>query len=103
MNQLLFWPLLYAVTLSVSALLGYATFGVGNAVFVAGALAILASVGFVGAGGETRIKIVRNITGFPVTLEKVDPVKRQAQISTGMKVFLLGLALWAPLVYLTFR
>lgn len=103
MKPLVFWPLLYAGILAFAIVVGSFTLGVGNALFIAGAVVILVSVGFVGAGGETRVKIVRNTVGIPVTVEKVDPVKRQVQISTGMKVFLLGLALWAPLLYLAFR
>lgn len=97
------WPVAYALILGAASLVGWLSFGVGNAIFLAGALVILSSIGFVGIGSDSRFKLVRNMIGFPVALEKVDPEKRRHEISTGMKVFLLGIALWAPLLGLTFR
>lgn len=97
------WPLLYLALLASGSLAGWLTIGVGNALFVVGALVILASVGFVGFGGESRFRVIRNLFGHPVGVEETDPEKRRRQISTGMKVFLLGLALWAPLAWLALR
>lgn len=97
------WSLLYVAITGAAALVGRLTIGVGNAMFIAGALAILSSVGFIRLGGERGLHVVRDLFGRPVALEEQEPDTRRAQISTGLKIFLLGLALWAPLLYLALR
>ncbi|HET6405047.1 MAG TPA: hypothetical protein VFH78_10405 [Candidatus Thermoplasmatota archaeon] len=97
------WPLAYVALASLAALVGWRTVGVGDALFAAGALAILASIPFVGLGGERRFRVLRGLFGQPIALEERDPAERRRQISLGMKVFLLGLALWAPLLYPALR
>jgi len=97
------WPLAYVGLAALAALVGLAGVGVGNALFIAGAAAILASAGFVGLGGERRFRIVRDLFGQPVAVAPKDAEERRREISTGMKLFVLGLALWAPLLVLTLR
>lgn len=70
----------------------------GNLAFIAGGILILSSVGFIGIGGERRFRLVRNLLGMPIAADPIEPEKRQRQISTGVKVFLLGFSLWLPLL-----
>lgn len=97
------WALAYAAALASSALLATLTGWGGNAAFIAGALVILASVGFVRTGSEARFHVVRDLFYKPVAVEPQDPTERQQQISTGMRIFLLGIAMWAPLVVIALR
>lgn len=96
------WGLAYVGCFGVSWLLATLPGRGGDVAFLVGALTILASVGFIGTGGEKRMKVVRNMMGVPVAKEEVDPVKRAGQISTGLKVFLLGLVIWVPLLFYAF-
>lgn len=89
--------------LVLSTLLALTSDAGGNLAFVAGALLIVSSVFFIGIGGERRFRTVRNLFGVPIAADPIEPEKRQRQIATGVKVFLLGASLWAPLVYLAFR
>jgi hypothetical protein len=75
----------------------------GNVAFVVGALLILSSVFFIGLGGERRYRVVRSMMGVPISKDPIEPEKRQRQISIGVRIFVLGLAIWAPLVVLALR
>lgn len=89
------WALAYAALLALASAVGALTpLGVGNAIFVAGACAVLASLAFIRLGGE-RTRAGRDITGAP--LWTVDPDARRAEIRRGLRIFLLGVALWAAL------
>lgn len=97
------WILAYACCVVVAwALAAFTRYG-GDIAFIAGGLVILLSVGFIGFGGERRLKIRRNIMGVPIGKDPIDPARRSAQIATGIRVFLLGLALWLPLLVLAWR
>jgi hypothetical protein len=96
------WWVAYGAALGVSTVLAYATSWGSNVSFVAGALTILVSVGFIGFGGDRRFRIIRNIVGVPVSKEAVDPMKRKEQVSTGIRVFLLGSVIWLPLLLRAF-
>lgn len=96
------WVGACAGALLLSAVLALTTGWGGDVAFILGALVILASVGFIGTGGETRFRIIRNMFGTPVAVEQHDPEKRRRELSMGVKVFLLGLSLWAPLIWKAF-
>lgn len=97
------WTAAYAGAAAASWLLALAGAWGGNLAFVAGALLILVSVGFIGVGGERRFRTVRGLFGTPIAAQPIEPERRRWQISTGVKVFLLGVAVWAPLLVLAFR
>lgn len=97
------WPAACLGALALSTLLALLSPAGGNAAFVAGAVVILVSIGFVGFGGSTRFRIVRGLFGDPVAVERQDPTKRAREISLGLKIFLVGVALWAPLAFLALR
>lgn len=97
------WAGACAGALVISTLLALASDTGGNAAFVAGAILIVASLFFIGMGGERRFRVVRNLFGVPIAADPIEPEKRQRQIATGVKVFLLGVSLWLPLLYLAFR
>lgn len=96
------WILAYGAGFGGATLLTTFTRWGGNAAFITGAVVILVSIGFIGTGGSTGIKVIRNLAGMPVATEKVEPAKRSFQISRGVRVFLLGLAIWAPLLVRAF-
>ncbi|HUR69554.1 MAG TPA: hypothetical protein VM370_09940 [Candidatus Thermoplasmatota archaeon] len=97
------WGAAYVAGFGLSAILALTSAAGGNAAFVAGALLIVASVFFIGIGGERRMRIVRGLMGSPIAADPIEPEKRQRQISTGVKVFLLGVAVWTPLIVLAWR
>lgn len=88
------WPALYLVAAMLASAVGAATFGVGNALFVAGALLILASLGFLRTGGARSVVVSRDIQGRKVK-ELVPKEKRDREIARGVALFLVGVALWA--------
>lgn len=89
------WPLAYVATLGLSAGLGAATpLGPGNAVFLAGAACVFASVAHVRLGGERTI-VGRTLQGMPQW--GLDPEKRRREVRRGMGLLLMGLALWGAL------
>lgn len=89
------WLVAYVALLALSSGLGLLTpLGPGNAVFLAGALAVFASIAFVRLGGE-RTVVGRSLKGVPQW--GVDPEKRSHEIRRGLAALLLGLALWGAL------
>lgn len=89
------WPVAYVATLVLSAGVGALTpLGAGNAVFLAGALCVFASVGHIRLGGE-RTVVGRSVQGVPQW--GLDPEKRRKEIRRGAGLFLMGLALWVAL------
>ena len=97
------WGAAYVAALGVSAIAASVSPIAGNVAFVVGAALVLTSIVFFGVGGERRAKKVRDLMGVPVGEEPIDAAKRRRQVSTGLKVFLLGAALWAPLLWIAFR
>ena len=97
------WAAACAAGLVLSTLLALTSDAGGNLAFVAGAALILASMFFIGLGNERKFRTVRNLFGVPIAADPIEPEKRQRQISTGVKVFLVGASLWVPLLYLAFR
>lgn len=74
---------------------GLTQLGIGNAVFIEGALLILASIGFVRLGGE-RTLVARDIDGRPQW--GIAPEKRRREVRRGLTLLGLGLTLWALLL-----
>lgn len=96
------WIVAFATILPLAAGIGIVLgIGPGNAVFMAGAGAILGSLFYIRLGGDKAI-VDRTIHGKPIL--GVDEEKRKKEIGTGLRLFLLGAALWAALgVYGWFR
>lgn len=94
------WALAYVALLAGSAGLGAATpLGAGNGVFLAGAVAILASVTQIRLGGPRQKVVGRTMKGAPLKGPMPSDERRQ-EIQRGVGLFLLGLAMWAPLLAL---
>ena|ERR1051325_7332275 len=90
------WLLAYVAALAVSSLVGFVTpLGAGNAIFIAGALAVFASLTFIRLGCP-KAMVGRDLKGKPIF--DYDAKKRGSEIRRGLGIFLLGLALWAVLV-----
>lgn len=90
------WVLAYVAALGLSSLVGYATpLGVGNAIFLAGAAAVLVSLTFIRLGGPKAL-VGRDLKGKPMF--DYDNQKRNAELKRGVGIFLLGMALWAVLL-----
>jgi hypothetical protein len=94
------WLAAFAAMLSFSALAGFVTpLGVGNAVFLAGAACILGSLLFIRLGGPKAL-VGRELKGKPVF--GFDSAARREELRRGVGLFLLGAAMWAILVAVTF-
>lgn len=90
------WLIAFAGLLAGPALVGWLTpLGPGNAVFLTGAIAILASLAFVRLGGDHTV-VGRSLKGEPQW--GVDQEKRAREIQTGLAIFALGVALWGVLL-----
>jgi hypothetical protein len=89
------WPLAYAGTLALCALVGLPTpLGFGNAVFLAGVAALAWSLTHIRLGGS-KTMTGRDMHGKPIYT--VDAPQRKAEIRRGLAVFAFAMALWAPL------
>ena len=96
MREPLRWLAAFGVVAAASALVGALTpLGVGGALFVAGAVAVFASIGFVRLGGAKTL-VGRTPGGVPIFGD--DPAKRERELRMGIGVFVLALALWAAAV-----
>ena len=92
---------LYLASLALALLLGlHPSLGWGNALFLAGAVWILASTTQIRAGGHRKTLTHRDIQGRPLFKEKIVSPERETQIQRGVRMFLVGIALWAPLLAL---
>lgn len=90
------WLLAYVAAVGGAAIAGaISPLGVGNALFLVGALVIVSSLAFIRLGGETVKRVHRAQDGTIVNKERVLAPERRSQISLGVKVFLFGLAVWA--------
>lgn len=70
---------------------------VGDALFLAGAVVILVSLGRIRLGGARKKVIHRDLQGRRLFTEMVVAPERAQEIRQGLALFALGLALWAPL------
>jgi hypothetical protein len=94
------WPLAYAGTIGVCALVGLPTpLGFGNAVFLAGVVALAWSLTHVRLGGS-KTMTGRDAHGKPIYT--VDAPQRKAEIRRGMALFAFAMALWAPLAIVAY-
>jgi hypothetical protein len=94
------WPLAYVGTLALCALVGLPTpLGFGNAVFLAGVIALAWSLTYVRLGGS-KTMTGRDVMGKPVYT--VDAPQRKAEIRRGLALFAFAMALWAPLAVLAY-
>lgn len=94
------WLAAFFATLAACALVGRATpLGAGNAIFLGGAVAIFASLVFIRLGGPKAL-VGRDRKGKPIF--DLDPERRRKEIRRGAALFLLGAALWAVLIAVTF-
>jgi hypothetical protein len=92
------WPLAFLALLAASALVGRLSVGVGNAVFLAGALLVLGSLLFIRHGGRRKVVVARAPDGKPLRRELVPDDVRAGEVRRGVALFLLGIALWAALL-----
>jgi hypothetical protein len=90
------WALLYVAVVAACVAVGYPTpLGVGNALFLAGAAALLWSLTSIRLGGPKALT-GRDARGRPVYGD--DPPARRAEIRRGLAAFAFAMALWAPLL-----
>lgn len=93
------WLGAYAAIVLAALLVGVVTpLGAGNAWFIAGALVILASLGFIRLGSHRKAIVHRDLDGRRLFKEHVISEERETQIQLGVRLFLLGLAVWALLL-----
>lgn len=92
------WPFAYLALVAASALVGWPTIGVGNAVFVAGAALIAASLFYIRHGGRRKVVVARAMDGKPLKKDWMPEADREREIRKGVGLFLLGSALWATLL-----
>lgn len=89
----------YAAALASCLLLGVLTpWDAGAFLFLGGALAILASAWLIRLGGPRTVVTLRAPDGKILRREPLPEDARRREIGRGVALFLLGLALWAPLV-----
>jgi len=89
------WPLAYAGTVALCVAVGWPTpLGVGNAMFLAGVVALVWSLTYVRLGGSKAL-VGRTAKGKPVF--DVDAEKRKHEIRRGLSLFAFAMALWLPL------
>ena len=97
------WLAAYAVLALLAALVGLATpMHVGTAFFLTGAVVVLVSLSKIRLGGHRKTITQRDIQGRPIFKETTVVPERERDIREGIGVFLLGLALWAPLPLFTY-
>lgn len=92
------WPLAYVALVAASALVGWPTIGIGNAIFIAGAALVGVSLFDIRHGGRRKIVVARSLDGKPLTKEWMPEQEREREIRRGVRLFLLGLAMWATLL-----
>ena len=98
------WVAAYLVLLLLAALLAVLPWlDLGGAMFLLGALGVLVAAFLLRTGGERRVVTLRAPDGTPLRREPVDPERRAREVRLGVFLFLLGLALWAPLAAMAFR
>ncbi|GEM_PF-4895956 len=89
------WPLAYLAVVAACFAVGRPTpLGFGNAMFLAGAVALGWSLTHVRLGGS-KTMVGRDPDGKPVYT--LDAPKRKAEIRRGLALFAFALALWLPL------
>ena len=92
------WLLTYAALAALGLVVGLATpLGTGNSWFIEGALVMLYSLSFIRLGSHRRTIVHRDIQGRRLFKEEIIDEKRETEIRRGVKVFAMGMALWALL------
>lgn len=90
----------YALLLGLGGLLALTPWlDWGTALFLLGALLVLASAALIRTGGQRTEVTLRTPDGTPLKREPVEPERRRREIRLGLFLFALALALWAPLAW----
>lgn len=89
------WPLAYLATVALCFAVGWPTpLGFGNAMFLAGVVALAWSLTYVRLGGPKAL-VGRTPKGRPIF--EADEEKRRHELRRGFSLFAFAMALWLPL------